>query len=211
MHRSGPDPGPEIPQARPGTAIRFIAIPAHLVCTMDIAADILSQAISGGNLPGLVQAAGGDSGAVTSAIGMAVPAVVGSMAKTASAPGGADMLAKVLSAAGSSGTAAPSAGLAGTVLGGQMGTIQTAIAGKTGLPPAAVGKVLEFVVPMVVNYLGKMFVQQNVGAPGLAGFLGEQAKTASAGSPDAGALAGQLPGGLKGDAVSGLMKNVFGR
>ncbi len=99
-----------------------------------------------------------------------------------------------------------------TLFGGQMGTIQNAISQKTGLSPAAVGKVLEIAAPMVMGYVGRMFVQQKMDAAALASLLGEQSKAALQDSPDAAAMAQQLLGAQAGNAgVSGILKKFMGK
>ena len=90
--------------------------------------------------------------------------------------------------------AAGGSGMVNTLFGSQMGTIQNAIAQKTGLPPAAVGKVLEIAAPMVMGYVGKMFVQQKMDTKSLTGLLGDQSKMALQASPDAAAMSQQLMG-----------------
>jgi hypothetical protein len=191
---------------------------------MDIVADIMKQAGTGDNLSLISRSAGGDEGAVRSALGMGLPTIVGSMAATAAKPGGADMLTSMIRSGGSSpldnlsgflGSSAASGGssMAGTLFGSQLAPVQNAIAQKTGLPPAVVGKVLEIAVPMVMAYVGKMSAGQTMNAAGLTGLLGQQSAAALAGSPDAAALVQQLTGGPAGssDAVSGMLKNILGK
>lgn len=191
---------------------------------MDIVADLMKQAASGDNLSLISKAVGGDSSKVQSALGMGLPMIVGSMANTASKPGGADMLTTMLAQAGGSNpvdnlggflanpAAAGGSAMAGSLFGGQMGAVQNAIAQKTGLPPAVVGKVLEIATPMVMGYVAKSFGQQKADAAGLTSFLGDQSKMALAGSPDAAALAQQLMGGqASGSGGLGMLKKMFGK
>src|SRR5512136_2483362 len=191
---------------------------------MDIVADLMKQAATGDNLSLISKSVGGDGKAVQSAMSMGLPMILGSMASTASKPGGADMLTKMLAQAGGSSpldnmsgflgnpAAAGGSGMLNTLFGGQMGTIQNAISQKTGLPPTAVGKVLEIAAPMVMGYVGRMFVQQKMDAAGLTSLLGEQSKAALQGSPDAAAMAQQLLVAQAGSAgVSGILKKVLGK
>ena len=62
-----------------------------------------------------------------------------------------------------------------------MGTIQNAISQKTGLPPAAVGKVLEIATPMVMGYVGKMFVSQKMDTKSLTNSSWRPIKNGTAG------------------------------
>ena len=99
-----------------------------------------------------------------------------------------------------------------TLFGNQIGTIQNAIAQKTGLPPAAVGKVLEIAAPMVMGYVGKMFVQQKMDTKSLTGLLGDQSKMALQASPDAAAMAKELTGAPEtSGGIGGILKKVLGK
>jgi len=189
---------------------------------MDIVADLMKQAATGDNLAAISRAVGGDGNAVQSALGMGLPMIMGSMATTASKPGGADMLTGMLAQAGGSSpldnlggflanpAAAVGSSMVSTLFGSQMGSVRNAISQKTGLPPAAVSKVLEIAAPMVIGYVGKMFVQQKMDAAGLASLLGDQSTKALAGSPDAAAMAQQLLGEKTGtEKISGFLNKII--
>ncbi len=164
---------------------------------MDIVADLMKQVATGDNLSMISKSVGGDGKAVQSALGMGIPLLLGSMATTASKPGGADMMTKMLAQTGGSNpmdnlggflgnpAAAGGSGMVSTLLGSQMGGIQNTISQKTGLPPAVVGKVLEIAAPMVMGYVGKMVGQQKMDTKSLTGLLGEQSKMALQASPEA--------------------------
>jgi hypothetical protein len=191
---------------------------------MDIVTDLMKQAGTGDNLSLISKSTGGDANAVKSALGMGLPLIMGSMATTAAKPGGADVLTKMMAQAGGTspldnmsgflGGSAVSGGssMVSSLFGSQLSPVQNAIAQKTGLPPAIVGKVLGIAAPMVLSYVGKMMGSQKTDAAGLSGFLGEQSTKALAGSPDAAALAQQLMGAQAGSgAISGLFKNMLGK
>lgn len=191
---------------------------------MDIVADLMKQVATGDNLSMISKSVGGDGKAVQSALSMGLPVIMGSMANTASKPGGADMLTKMLSQAGSSNpmdnlsgflgnpAAAGGSGMVNSLLGSQMGTIQNTISQKTGLPPAAVGQVLAIAAPMVMGYVGKMFVSQKMDTKSLTGLLGDQSKLALQGSPDAAAMAQQLMGAQESaGGIGGILKKVLGK
>lgn len=188
---------------------------------MDITSDIMNQVTAGDSLSRISTAAGGDGNAVRSALSMGIPAILGSMAATASKPGGTDSLTAMLAKAGGSSpldnlgsyladpAAAGGSSVAGTLLGSHMGTIQAAIAQKTGLPPETVGKVLEIAAPLVIGAVSKLFAQQKPDAPGLAGLLADQSAKALAGSPDAAAMVQQLPGGHAGtEKIAGFVSKI---
>jgi hypothetical protein len=191
---------------------------------MDIVADLMKQVMTGDNLSLISKSVGGDGKAVQSALGMGMPLVVGSMASTASKPGGTDILTKMLAQGASNNpmdnlggflgnpAAAGGSGMVSTLFGSQMGTIQNAISQKTGLPPVAVGKVLEIATPMVMGYVGKMFVQQNMDTKSLTTLLGDQSKLALQASPEAAGMAQQLMGAPESAAgISGMFKKVLGK
>jgi hypothetical protein len=191
---------------------------------MDIVADLMKQVTTGDNLSMISKSVGGDGKAVQSALGMGLPMIMGSMATTASKPGGADTLTKMLTQAGGSNTMTSVSGLLGntaaaggsdmvsTLFGSQMGTIQNAIAQKTGLPPAAVGKVLEIAAPMVIGYVGKIFVSQKMDTKSLTSLLGDQSKVALQASPEAAGMAKQLMGAQESSGgISGILKKVLGK
>jgi len=191
---------------------------------MDIVADLMKQVATGDNLSMISTSVGGDGKAVQSALGMGLPMIMGSMANTASKPGGADTLTKMLAQAGGSNpldnmsgflgnpAAAGGSGMVSTLFGSQMGMIQNAIAQKTGLPPAAVGKVLEIAAPLVMGYVGKMFVQQKMDKKSLTGLLGDQSKMALQASPDAAAIAKELTGATEtSGGIGSILKKVLGK
>jgi OOP family OmpA-OmpF porin len=189
---------------------------------MDIVADLMKQVATGENLSMIAKSVGGDNKAVQSALSMGFPMVMGSLANTASKPGGADMLRIVLAKAGGSnpldnmgGFLSNPAGAGGAAMmtalfGSQMSGIQTAISQKTGLPPEIVSKVMAIATPMVMGYVGKMFVSQKMDAAGLTSLLTDQSKMALAGSPDAAAMAQQLLGTQAGSGgISGILKKFI--
>jgi hypothetical protein len=191
---------------------------------MDIAADLMKQVATGDNLSMIARSVGGDNNAVQSALSMGLPMIMGSMATTASAPGGADILTKMLTQGANSNpldnlggflsnpAAAGGSAMVSTLFGGRMSGVQAAIAQKTGLPPAIVTKVMEIATPIVVGYIGRMFVEQNMDTKSLTTLLGDQSRMAMAASPDAAALAKQFTGAAvpesSGD-ISGMLKKMF--
>jgi hypothetical protein len=191
---------------------------------MDIVADLTKQVATGDNLSMISRAVGGDDKAVQSALSMGLPLIMGSMATTASAPGGVDILTKMLAQGANSNpldnlggflsnpAAAGGSAMANTLFGNRMSGIQTAIAQKTGLPPAIVTRVMEIATPIVVGYVGRMFVDQKMDAKSLTTFLGDQSTLAMGASPDAATLAKQVTGAAvpksSGD-ISGMLKKMF--
>ena len=63
---------------------------------MDIVGDLMQQVATGDNLSMISKSVGGDEKGVQSALAMGLPMIMGSMANTASKPGGADMITGML-------------------------------------------------------------------------------------------------------------------
>ncbi|HOT04336.1 MAG TPA: DUF937 domain-containing protein [Methanolinea sp.] len=191
---------------------------------MDIVADLMKQVATGDNLSLISKTVGGDEKGVQSALGMGLPMIMGSMAQTAQNPAGADMITSMMGQMGGSnpldnlggflGSSAASggSGMASSLLGSQMAPIQNAIAQKTGLPPAVVGKVLAVATPIVLGYITKSMSGKQVDQKGLTNLLGEQSKMAMQSSPDAESIAKQMLGSQKDTAgVSGVFKKFLGK
>ena len=191
---------------------------------MDIVGDLMRQVATGDNLAMISKSVGGDGKAVQSALGMGLPMIMGSMANTASKPGGTDVLTNMLAQGAASNpmdnlggflgnpAAAGGSGMVSTLFGSQMGTIQNAISQKTGLPPMAVGKVMEIATPLVMGYVAKMFVSQKMDTKSLTTLLGDQSRMAMQASPDTAAMAKQMIGDkASSGGVSGILKKVLGK
>ncbi|MCU0629451.1 MAG: DUF937 domain-containing protein [Methanoregulaceae archaeon] len=191
---------------------------------MDIIADLMKQVATGDNLSLISKSVGGDQKGVQSALGMGLPMIVGSMANTASKPGGADMITGMMGQMGGSNpmdnlgsflgssAAAGGSGMVSSLLGSQMAPVQNAISQKTGLPPEIVGKILAIAAPMVLGYVGKMFAGKKVDQQGLTSLLGEQSKMALQSSPEAADMAKQLMGAPKDTAgVTGIFRKFLGK
>jgi len=190
---------------------------------MDIVADLMKQVTTGDNLSRIAESVGGDEKGVQSALGMGIPLIMGSMADTASKPGGAEMITGLLGQMGGNNPAdnmgsflsnpgAGGLGMAGSLLGTQMEPVQVAISRKTGLPQPVVGKVLAIATPLVLGYVGKMFTGQKMDQQGLTSLLGEQSKMAMLSSPEAADMAGQLLGSQKDVAgVTGIFRKLVGK
>ena len=125
-----------------------------------------------------------------------------------------DNLAMISKSVGGDGKAVQSAGsgMVSTLFGSQMGMIQNAISQKTGLPPMAVGKVMEIATPLVMGYVGKMYVSQKMDTKSLTTLLGDQSRMAMQASPDTAAMAKQMIGDkASSGGVSGILKKVLGK
>jgi len=132
---------------------------------------------------------------VSSAISMALPAILGGLANNASTPQGAESLNNALDRDHSSGgildnlgglagaifgggqqqappPAADGGGILGHILGNSQGPLAQNVSEKTGLNVGQVAQILMMLAPIVMSYLGQKKQQENVGADGLGGLLG---------------------------------------
>jgi len=183
---------------------------------------MMTQVSSGDNLSAISKSVGGDEPAVKSALSMGLPMLLGAMSNTASKPGGADTLTNMLAQTGGSNpmdnlsgflgssAAAGGGGMLTSLLGSQLTPIQNAIAKKTGLPPAVVGKVLAIAAPMLIGYVGKMVTQKKMDTAGLTTLLGEESKLAMQSSPEAASMAKEFLGAQEGTGgLAGLLKKLL--
>jgi hypothetical protein len=183
--------------------------------------DIMNMLSSGNHISAISKSVGGNETAVTSALNMGLPLVLGALANHASKPGGTEMLTQTLTQAGNANpmdnmsgllvnpATAGVSGIASTLLGSQGGTIQNAISQKTGLPPVAVSQVMAIAVPLIMGHVGKMFVQQKVDPKSLSGVLTDHSIAALNSSPEAAAIAQQLPAAQDSvDSISGMLKKL---
>ncbi len=188
-----------------------------------IIANLMKELGSGDNVSAMSKTVGGDDKAVKSALGMGLPLILGSMSSNASKPGGADMLMKMMTQMGSSNPmdnlsaylsnpeAAGGSGMVSSLLGSQMVPVQNAISQKTGLPPAAVGKLLAIATPVIMGQVGKMSAEQNMDSKGLPNFLGNQSKSAMQSSPEAANMAKQLLSIQEGSGgIMGMQRKLLG-
>ena len=76
----------------------------------------------------------------------------------------------------------------------------------------AVGKEMEIATPLVMGYVGKMYVSQKMDTKSLNTLLGDQSRMAMQVSPDAAAMAKQMIGDqASSGGVSGILKKVLGK
>ena len=141
-----------------------------------------------GKLAGML--GGGDAGQVQSAIGAALPAMFGGLARNAQQPGGAEALASALDRHdgslldGLDGKvdqidAADGSKIVGHMFGGQKDQVAQQIAGSSGLDLGMVAKLLPMLAPLVMGMLGGAKKSGGLDAGGLAGMLAGEKKTAS--------------------------------
>src|SRR5690606_10169016 len=144
----------------------------------------------GAALNEISQNVGAEPSMVNSAIQMALPMILNSLANNASTPTGAQSLDNALSKdhdgsilnnlgglgslifGGGQQQAAPSpqlnaGGILGHILGGNQGQVVQQVSNNSGLNMGQVAQILMFLAPIVMGYLGQQKQEQHVGADGL--------------------------------------------
>jgi hypothetical protein len=177
---------------------------------------LLLQQLAGPALSQISQKIGADEGTTGKALGVAVPLLMGALARNAAQPEGAQalhtalskdhdggILDDVLGFLGNGGMA-NGAGILGHVLGDQRGAIEQGVAQASGLEPSAAGSLLETVAPLVMGLLGRTQQQQGLDADGLAGLLGGQS------SGTAGTVLGLLNTFLDADKDGSAVDDLLG-
>ncbi len=172
--------------------------------------DLLGQDRGNTALNDISNTVGAEPSLVNSAIQMALPAIIGGLARNAADPQGAQSLDTALTRDHDGSIFNNLGGLGGMILGQLqtpdptpkqldaggilnhiLGTNQAPVveqvSSNTGLNMGQVAQILMMVAPLVMGYLGQQKRQQNVGADGLGGLLGgllsnAQAAPASSGN-----------------------------
>lgn len=157
--------------------------------------DLLGQDQGNQAVEQISQNVGADSSLVSSAIQIALPALIGGLTNNASTPEGAASLNNALEQDHSGGGVlgnlgglagmifgggqeqapppqANAGGILGHILGSGQGQVAQEVSTKTGLGMGQVAQILMFLAPIVMGYLGKQKQEQGVGADGLGGLLG---------------------------------------
>lgn len=157
--------------------------------------DLLGQQQGNQAVEQISQNLGANSSVVNSAIQIALPAIIGGLAKNAQTPQGAQSLDNALAqdhAGGGlldnlmgylgGGIPAPQAatretnggGILGHVFGGNQTQVAEQVSQQSGLNMGQVAQLLITLAPIVMSYLGKQKQQQNLDSDGLSSWLGGQ-------------------------------------
>jgi hypothetical protein len=126
-----------------------------------------------------------DKGKVTSALGMALPLILGAMKRNTKDPDGAENLDKALQSENHNGDVlnnleekdaeeltGEGSKILNHVLGSRQSGISKTIAGALNMDESSVNKILEMAAPVIMGLLGQQKRKDNVGASGLSGLLG---------------------------------------
>ena len=189
--------------------------------------DGLMQQLGGDTIAKLGQQLGADSATTQQAVGAALPAILGALAKNAQSPDGAASLAGALdkdhdgsvlnnfsSVLGAEG-AANGASILKHVFGGKQEAVESAVGASSGLNGAQAGNLLAMLAPIVMGALGSAKRNGGLDAGGLAAMLGQEKSAIS--SQAGGALGGLMnlidrdKDGSVVDDLTGMVGKLMGR
>ncbi|MFT3762552.1 MAG: DUF937 domain-containing protein [Pseudoxanthomonas sp.] len=184
-------------------------------------AEQLFQQLQGAPLQQVAQQLGADPAQTSSAVGAALPLLLGALGKNASQPSGAEALfgalqndhaggldiGSVLGAVlggGSQSRQTNGAGILGHVFGGNQQNAAASLGQATGLGGDKANLLLQILAPIVMSYLAKQFLGggQQAGVSGLSQALGQERQIAQ--------QQGGLGGGLLGAVLDQDGDGQFG-
>lgn len=194
---------------------------------MNALTEMLTQQLAGTAISQISSKIGADPSTTSKAVQIAVPLLLAALARNSSTPAGAESLNQALTRdhdgslldnlmgfLGNS-QSADGAGILGHVLGTQRNDVETGLAQRTGLDPAATGQLLETVAPLVMAALGKTRQEQGLDASSLSAYLGGQTQQAQATAPGMMEMLGGLLDSNKDgsvmDDVSRMAGKFFGK
>lgn len=188
--------------------------------------DGLLQQLGGDTMRQLSQQLGTDDTTTQKAVGAALPALVGALARNAQSPDGAASLAgaldrdhdgsvlndlpALLGAGGGAG-----ASILGHILGGKQSAVAGGIGAATGLDAAKSGQLLSMLAPIVMGALGQAKRTNGLDAGGLASMLGaERSAISGQGGGALGSLMNLIDRDNDGsvvDDIGGMLGKMMGR
>jgi hypothetical protein len=191
--------------------------------------DALQNQLGPDTIQQISEQIGSDPAATQSAIGMALPMLIGGLSHNASNPQGAaalnaaldqhdggilDNLGGLLGGGGGGGLAGGIGGaILGHILGNKRGPAEAGVAKASGLDAAQVGQLLIMLAPIVMGVLGRMKQQKGIGADQLPDVLNQGKADLEAQNPGLGGLGGffdQNHDGSIGDDVLRMGTSVLG-
>ncbi len=150
--------------------------------------DLLGQQQGNETTNQISQMLGANPTVTQTAIQMALPAILGGLAKNAAQPEGAENLSNALQEkhdggildnltgylTGSNTNSDDGIGILGHIFGQKQGAVAQQVSKNSGLDVGQVAQLMITLAPIVMGYLGKQKQQQNLDAGGLSNLLGEQ-------------------------------------
>ena len=189
--------------------------------------DLVTQQLGGNGIRQLSQQIGADEQQTAGAVQMALPVLLGGLAKNAQSPDGAqalgraldkdhdpgllDNLGAMLGGGGAGALGGAGAGILGHVLGGRQPAVEQGLGKATGLNGSQIGKLLMLLAPIVMAALAKQKQQRGVDSGGLGGMLAGEREELQRSNPQLGGLASMLDRDGDGSIVDDLAKMAGGR
>ena len=167
--------------------------------------DLVTQALGSGGATEISKQLGVDEATANSAIGGAVPVLMGALARNASSSQGAGALASALDRdhdgsilddlggfLGGGGAESAGAGILKHVLGGKQGQVQQGVGAASGLDSAKAGQLLAMLAPVIMGALGKAQRSQGLDPGSLGAALGQEQRRMERRQPGIGGMLGSL-------------------
>lgn len=180
----------------------------------DLLEDLLDQ-IGPAGIGKISGALGSDQTSTSKAVGLALPAILGGMARNASQPEGAAALASALDDHGDGLMGALSgllggSGIVGHVLGQKQEPVAQQVAKGSGLDMGTVTKLLPILAPIVMKYLANQKQSRGLDASGLGAMLGQETQRVEQSGGPLGALGSLLDGDGDGIDLGDIMGAMRG-
>ena len=190
--------------------------------------DLLGQQQGTEALNQVSQQVGAEPSLVNTAIQMALPTILNSLANNAATPEGAQSLnnalekdhsgggimdnlgglAGMIFGGGQPSRQTDAGGILGHILGGNQGNVTQQISNQSGLGMGQVAQILMFLAPLVMSYLGKQKQENNLDAGGVSSMLGQQQQQIQQ-SPQGGFLNSLLDSDKDGSITDDIASMAF--
>lgn len=167
--------------------------------------DLVTQALGSGGASQISKQLGIDESTANSAIGGAIPVLMGALARNAKSGDGAGALAGALDRdhdgsilddlggfLGGGGAESAGAGILKHVLGGRQPQVEQGVGAASGLDPAKAGALLKMLAPIVMGALGKTQRTQGLNPGKLGAVLGQEQQRMERKQPGLGGMLGSL-------------------
>lgn len=181
--------------------------------------DLLGQQQGNQAVEQISSSIGANSTVTNSAIQMALPMILGALAKNTQQSGGAEALSNTLQKnhdggildnlggflGGDNQDTNNGIGILGHIFGNKQGAAAQQVSQQSGLDIGQVAQLFITLAPIVMGFLGKKKTEQNLDANGLSNLLGEQQQTMqSSGNPMMDMVSGFLDQDKDGSAMDDL-------
>ena len=188
---------------------------------------LAGQILEGGQLGQLSQMLGTTDDETRTALGAALPTLLGALAGNAAQPGGADALLGALQRDHDGGVlddlgsffqkpnTTDGDGILKHVLGDRRSTVEQGLGRGSGIDPKKMSMMLSMLAPLVMGYLGRQRRERSLDSRGLGDLLNVERNSIEQRAPGAGVLTQMLDrdgdGSVVDDIAGGLIGKLFGQ